>query len=308
MAIVFSDQQKKGNTSMLIQMRAVRRNCLVMLGAAVAALCVSPVALAHTGEFAKFNQCPSTTEGVKKCLDSVTNSGEIVLGSKKTPIEHAVTLQGGVGKENEETHIQPFFAASNGETLSKTPQAVPGGLLGIVPPESSPPLVKLLSKYFFENSLTGVNATLELAKPASEIQLNTFNIDIGSGVALKLPVKVHLENPFLGSKCYVGSSSSPLIWNLTAGVTSPPEPNKSIEGKPGFIEFKEEFRILELSENTLVDNAWSAPGAEGCGGILSFLVNPIINSMIGLPAAAGHNTAVLNNTIWTATVGAVNSH
>ena len=41
-------------------------------------------------------------------------------------------------------------------------------LLGIVPLESSPPLVKLLSKYFFENKIIGVNAMLEFAKPASK--------------------------------------------------------------------------------------------------------------------------------------------
>lgn len=290
---------------MVKQMRAV---WCVLGVAVVAALCIPGAAWAHTGEWARFNQCPSKTEGVFKCLISVTNSGEIVLGNKKTPIEHAVTLQGGFSKENAETHNSTFTAASNGETLTKVAQNVPGGLLGIVPPESSPALVKLLSKFFFENGLTGVSATLELAKPASEIVVNTFNLELGSGTALKLPVKVHLENPFLGSKCYVGSSSSPLIWNLTSGVTSPPGPNTSIEGKPGFVEFKEEFRITELTENTLVENAWSAPAAEGCGGILSFLVDPVIDTMIGLPASSGHNTAILNNTVWLATAVAVNNH
>jgi hypothetical protein len=292
---------------MLLQMRAVRRAWRLVLGAALVALGVPAVASAHTGDFAKFNQCPSTTTGVKHCLYSVTNSGEIVLGNKKTPIVNKVTLQGGYGAENEEG-ISAFFAASNGETLSKTPQPVPGGLLGIVPPESSPPLVKLLSKFFFENGLTGVNATLELAKPASEIQLSNLNLEIGEGTALKLPVKVHLENPFLGSSCYVGSSSSPIIWNLTTGITSPPGPNTPIEGKPGFVELKDNFEIVELTENSLVENAWSAPAATGCGGVISFLVNPIINTMIGLPATAGHNTAILNNTIDSATVGSVNKH
>jgi hypothetical protein len=292
---------------MVLQMRAAGRGFLAVLGAAVVALCVPAVASAHTGDFAKFNQCPSTTTGVVHCLYSVTNSGEIVLGKKTTPIVNKVTLQGGYSEENEEG-FSSFFAASNGETLSKTAQPVPGGLLGIVPPESSPPLVKLLSKYFFENSITGVNATLELAKPASEIKLSNLNLEIGEGTALKLPVKVHLSNPFLGSSCYVGSSSSPIIWNLTTGITSPPGPNKPIEGKPGFITIKDNFEIVELTENTLVENAWSAPAATGCGGILAFLVDPVIDTMLGLPSAAGSNTAILNNTIDSATVGSVNKH
>jgi hypothetical protein len=292
---------------MLKQMKAFRGGCRVVLGAVVVALCVPAAASAHTGEFAKFNFCPSTTTGVFKCLYSVTNSGEIILGKKTTPIVNPVTLQGGYSKENSE-NVSSFFAATNGITLSKTAQPVPGGLLGIVPPESSPPLVKLLSKYFFENGLTGINATLELAKPASEIQISNFNLLVEEGVALKLPVKVHLENPFLGSSCYVGSSGSPIIWNLTTGATAPPGPNTSISGKAGFVTLKENFEIAELTENSLVENAWSTPEATGCGGILSFLVDPVIDGVIGLPAKAGTNTARLNNTIDIATVGSVNKH
>jgi hypothetical protein len=289
----------------------VRRGCLAVLAGVVALLCLPASGLAHSGDFAKFNQCPSTNKEVFKCLYSVTSSGEIILGKKKTPIVNPVTLQGGFSKqEGTEAEGFPsrFFAASNGETLSKTAEPVPGGLLGIVPPESSPPLVKTLSKWFFENSVTGVNATLELAKPASEIRISEFNLELEEGVALKLPVRVHLENPFLGSSCYVGSSSSPLIWNLTTGVTAPPKPNSPISGKAGFLVSKDELEIIEITENKLVENAWSAPEATGCGGIISFLVDPIINSQLGLPAAAGNNTAELNNTLDVATAESVNGH
>lgn len=284
-----------------------RRRCAAF-GVAVAMLCLPAAASAHTGEFAKFNYCPSTTEGVVKCIQALTYGGEIVLGSKKTPIVNQVTLQGGVGKPNAETHISKFYGATNGITLSKTPQPVPGGLLGIVPPESSPPLVKLLSKYFFENSITGVNATLELAAPASEIQLSSFNLLVGEETALKLPVKIHLENPFLGSSCYVGSNSAPIIWNLTTGTTSPPAGHAAMTGKPGFVEVIENEEIVKITENEMVENNWAAPAATGCGGIISFLVNPIIDAQIGLPASAGVSSALLKNNIAQASVGSVNAH
>jgi hypothetical protein len=290
------------------QLDTVKRGFMVALFGALLALGVSSSALAHTGEFSKFNFCPSTNTEVKKCLYSVTVGGEIILGKKTTPIEVPVTLQGGYGKAAAGTHISKFYEATNGITLSKTPQNVPGGLLGIVPPESSPPLVKLLSKFFFENKITGVNATLELAKPASEIEISEFNLTVEEGLALKLPVKVHLENPFLGSSCYVGSSSSPLIWNLTTGETSPPGPNTSIKGSAGQLEGKEEDEIIALLGNELVENAWSAPEATGCGGILSFLVDPVINSILGLPAKAGVNTSILKNNIDVASAAAVNLH
>lgn len=287
---------------MVKQREIVGRGLAGLLFGALAVLVFAASALAHSGDFAKFNFCPSTNAEVRKCLDSVTNGGKITLGKKETPIVNPVTLQGGYGKPNAE-HISKFFEATNGVTLAKVGQNVPGGLLGIVPPESSPPLVKLLSKFFFENSLTKVNAILELAKPASEIQISEFNLLLEEGVALKLPVKVRLENPFLGSKCYVGSSSSPLIWNLTTG-----EVGGGLKGTSGLIELKDEAEIAELTGNELVENNWSAPEANGCGGILSFLVNPIINSMVGLPAKAGENTAVLKNTIAIASAIAVNEH
>ena len=279
----------------------------------VALLCVAALAAvqaasasAHTGEWARFNYCPSTETGVAKCIYSLTTGGEVVLGNKKVPIVNPVTLQGGLSKPT--ANVRTMYAATNGVTLSKTPEPVPGGLLGVVPPESSPWLVKQLSKFFFENSLTGVNATLELAKPASEIQLNEINIAYEEGTALRLPVKVHLENPFLGKECYVGSSSSPLIWNLTTGKSSPPAGIEAVTGFGGEAEFKEEGKIAQINGAKLVENNWSAPKATGCGGILSFLVNPIIDAQIGLPTAAGHNKAVLVTTTDLATNTAVNSH
>lgn len=279
----------------------------------VALLCMTALAgvqatnaLAHTGEWAKFNYCPSTETNVAKCLYSLTTGGEVVLGNKKVPIVNPVTLQGGLSKPT--SGVRSMFAATNGVTLSKTPEAVPGGLLGIVPPESSPWLVKQLSKFFFENGLTGVNATLELAKPASEVKLNELNLESGEGLALELPVKVHLENPFLGKECYVGSSSSPLTWKLTTGKTTPSAGIEPITGSPGLGEFKEEGTLLQINNAKLVENNWSAPKATGCGGILSFLVNPIIDAQIGLPTAAGHNKSILETTNDLATVGAVNLH
>jgi hypothetical protein len=275
-----------------------------LLAVALAALGLAGSAQAKlVGEFTKFAQCPYKTTEVKKCIYSVTESGEVVLGNKVVPITKTVTLQGGAGAVNEEG-FGKFFAASNGITLSKAQQNVPGGLLGIVPEASSPALVKALIKFFLENSLTGVNSTLELAKTASDISISESNLAGEEGVALKMPVKVHLENPFLGKNCFVGSASSPITWNLTTGETKPPAPNKSISGAGGEGEFLESGRIIQIKNNKLVDNAWSAPTASGCGGILSFLVTPIINAQLGT-TTAGHNTAILKGTVTSSAAAAV---
>jgi hypothetical protein len=275
-----------------------------LLALALAALGLTGTAQAKlVGNYTKFAQCPFSNLEVKKCLYSVTESGEVVLGSKKVPIEKQVVLQGGVGAVGED-EFGKFFAATNGVTLSKAPQNVPGGLLGIVPDASSPALVKALIKFFLENSLTGVNSTLELAKAATEIRVSENHLAGEFDTALEMPLKVHLENPFLGKSCFVGSSASPVIWKLTTGETNPPAPNTKIKGSVGTLNFLEEGRILEATGAKLVDNAWSAPKASGCGGILSFLVSPIINAQLGT-TTAGHNTAILNNTIFVGSAAAV---
>lgn len=289
-----------------MRMQRTRALPVALLALALAALGFAGMAQAKlVKEFTKFQYCPWTNTEVKKCLWSLTEGGEVKLGKKTVTITNKVLLQGGYGAPNKETKISKFFGATGGKpTLQPVAQSVPGGLLGIVPDAESPWLVKRLIKFFFENSITGLNSTLELAGSPSLIEISEANMARLEKVALKMPVKVHLENPFLGSKCYVGSDASPITWNLTSGTTSPTAPNKPISGASGLTEAKEEGLIAQLNGNSLVDNNWSAPKATGCGGLLAFLVNPIVNTQLGT-TTAGNNSARLNNTIDIATTAAV---
>jgi hypothetical protein len=292
----------------------LRRKRRRMFGRAVGALVLVSVmsvaaaapafAIEPTGDYAIFKQCPRFS-GVNFCLYAKIESGEVTIGSTTVPLnadkKHPIVLQGGYFRNEEVSPpTETFSGALNGETLSKTPQNVPGGLSGLIncTEITGEGLIEKLArascKTIFENALTGVNATTELAKPASNIGINSDHLLSAEGVALSLPAKVHLENPFLGSECYIGSSSSPVTLNLTTGSTAPPPPNTSIKGKVGGLKFKDEFEIVELANSTLVDNAFSVPTASGCGGIFSFLIDPLINSKLGLPSAAGHNTAIQN--------------
>jgi hypothetical protein len=282
------------------RIRRCRKHTLVAIMASAAPLALASPAFAvehhPKGDFAPFADCPLSNPSVDHCIFALTESGEVAVGKQAVPISATITLQGGVHETGPETLA--FVGAEDGNTLSKTPQKVPGGLAGLVKcNEIANFLERAACELIFENGVTGVNATTELAAPASSIGISTQNLVEQVDTALSLPVKVHLENPFLGGSCYIGSNAHPIALNLTTGTTSPPPPNKPITGKPGVIEFKDEFAIVTLHENSLVDNAFSAPGAEGCGGLFAFLIDPIINAKLGIPAAAGHNTAILNGTL-----------
>ena len=277
-----------------------RHTLMAVLAIAVGLMALAaPSAMATPkGPFAIFADCPLSNSEVTACVVAKSESGEFTVGNANVPIKNTITLQGGI-IENRETGAQKFVGAANGgETLSKTPQPVPGGLLGLVRCyEISNFFARLACEIVFENKLTGVNATTELAGPASSIGINEGNLIIGEGTALSLPLKIKLENPLLGESCYIGSNTNPEVVNFTTGTTSPPPPNKPIKGNPGEGTTEAEGEILVISKNSLVNNSFAAREAEGCGGIFSFLIDPIVNAKLGLPAAAGHNTAILNGTL-----------
>jgi len=279
---------------------------------ALTGLFATAASAAPKGEYAAFYDCPTTNPALVGCLQSRTESGEIKLGKQAVPIISTQILQGGIGEEEGEFGFQKVYAAVDGNTFSKTPQNVPGGLLGLVNCTEIKGEgfiekgLRAACKAIFESGPTAVSATTELAAPASSIGLNE-NFLLGEiGPALTLPVKVKLDNVLLGSECYIGSNSNPIILSLTTGTTAPKAPNKPIKGKLGTLSTRAEARILVVKNNTLVDNNFSAPGTSGCG--IFGLLDGIINGKIGLPSAAGNNTAILNSTIEQTGINAAIEH
>jgi hypothetical protein len=249
---------------------------LAVLGTAAPAMATS---IQH--EFDVFAHCPLGNPTVTICVYSTTTSGEFKIGNSTVPIDKTIVLQGGLAEGS------PFLVDAEGaETLSRTPLQVPGGLLGI----------ELLG------NLTEVTATSEIAGP---VEINVPAFGLRSGAAVVLPMKVKLDNPLLGPSCYVGSDSEPMTPRLTTGTTNPPSGTAPITGSTGTLEFKGAGKISTFANNSLVDNAFPAPGANGCAGILAPVVDLSVDLKEGLPAAAGSNVAKLTGTLEQATTTAV---
>lgn len=270
-------------------MTGVKKN-LVTVGIAVAlAVAVAQTAAAApTGEFAQFAQCEYENTEVTDCIDWSWNTGTLKIGTKTIPIKNPITLQGSYVGEMQ------LLGATNGVTLSKTPQPVPGGLAGVTAPTSWPEWLQKEFNEQIETGFTGVNATVELAGPTKGLTnatLSTENLILEEGVALGLPVKIHLENSILGSNCYLGSNSEPIQLNLTTGTSG------ALNGTLGSIMFNGAFTLVDLTGIRLVDETFTVPSANGCGGIFSTYFDPLVDSIFGTPAGAGENHAVLEGTL-----------
>ena len=272
-----------------MRMRLKQMGLSLAAASAVSLALAASANAAPTGDYAQFAHCPVANPVVVSCLYSEVTSGSFKLGTSTVPINKKIVLQGGF-------FIDPSFNATiidavGADTLSKTGLDVPGGLLGIM--QGSGFTGVLLAAFEAAvHSANGVTATAELVAPA---QINLLNFIIQSGSALTMPVRIHLENPFLGSNCYIGSSTTPVNLTMTTGTTAPPGPNTPISGSTGNTGTSPDGGITQVTNFKLVNNSFSVPAASGCGyWPFVSLITAAVNLKEGLPAASGTNTAIFN--------------
>ncbi|MFJ4124907.1 hypothetical protein ACIP3U_26730 [[Kitasatospora] papulosa] len=246
------------------------------------------------GSWAPFDRCPVdapamlATDGdvdVPLCVTSTSPSGTIKLGNV-TATTGSTNLQFGVVQHPAEGTYTVVPPAAGSIVSGKT--TIPGGLLGIMCP-SNVPVVSAVCGQITNATLNKVTATVESAGTPTEFSLVA---GISSGPIVKLPVKIRLENPLLGSNCYIGSSSNPVL--LRPGNLSAPGISASRFNADGSENPDEGSMIqIALSGAAQGDGQFSVPKASGCGlgGILSWA----IDLKVGLPAAAGSNNLVLND-------------
>ncbi len=272
-----------------------------VLPIALFAVVASASAKEPTGNFAVYKQCPTDNPAVNLCFATSTEGGEFQIGKIAIQFTKRQVLQFG-GIENEETGAETFVDAENGETLVKTPQVVPGGIFGLVKGGRYPGYLRTFCENFPNNSACKVTSTAELVGQST---VSRTDLLFQEGIALGMPLRIHLKNPFLGDRCFVGSATSPLQINFTTATTSPPPPNVPISGAVGELEFTNEFTNIILRHDLVVDNSFSASGAEGCGGPQSLIVDHEIDQKNELPSPAGHNAAKLSGMLFNATADAV---
>lgn len=247
----------------MIQSKTLAR-LLTAAGAALMSLALlAPAAQATNPGYEAFAGCPNKAELVS-CVRVDVTGGHLKMGNKDTPITKTITLTGGIKDGGD------GFQG----TILEAKQKVPGGVIGLTG-------LTWLAEFLGIEALT-LYAVTELAGTPSVITDPVI-----------LPIKVHLINSALGSNCRVGSNASPITLKLTTGTTSPPPPNTPITGKEPEVSFDETTEIIHAKNGEYVDNAFAAPGANGCVltlfGFIPISINGLVNTASALPAAAGTN-------------------
>jgi hypothetical protein len=283
--------------------------CFLALAGPLAMLAGASPALAAvhhpTGDYAPFAGCPLSNPQTDVCFFAQAEGGELRIGRRAIPLTETITIQGGI-HEDRSGGRQEFIGAEGGETLSKAPQTIPGGPFEIAAPRSLPGYVRAIFDEFIAREATDLTATTEFAGSPSAVQIDTQDLVEAKGGGLSLPVKIKLSSPLLGEGCYIGSDAHPVLVPLTTGTTARSSSSRpSITGKPGHAHFKDEYNLVTLDEDSLVNDSFPAPRARSCGGMLAFLVEPAINATLSLPVAAGGNEAILSGTLQTANAPAV---
>jgi hypothetical protein len=228
---------------------------------------------------------------VASCVVADSPSGSITIGSSTTPTGDA-NLQFGLFQNNGGSVSTFTPVPPPGGALVAAPAQVPGGLLGIMCPSNIPIVSSLCQQALNNNLLNAVTAVVQPAGAPSNLNI-VAQFQVGKPI-IRLPVKLQLQNPLLGSSCYLGSDSSPIVLrptNLTAPTFGPGELFDA-NGTPDPTNGVLQSLILNGTQG---DNTFSVPGASGCGGLLSLVVDAAINLKLGLPSPKGKNHLVLNN-------------
>ncbi|MEU7120258.1 hypothetical protein [Streptomyces zaomyceticus] len=248
------------------------------------------------GSWAPSNRCPVDAAGMlasdgldtsPQCVVSYSVSGSIKLGNTTVPTG-STNLQIGVVQNPDGTST---VAAPAGGALIAAPATVPGGLLGLMCP-SDIPFISDICRQLTDAKLNKITATMEsVGTPSDFDQIAGVLTD---KPIVSIPVRIRLENPFLGGNCYIGTKANPIILR-PSNLTSPDFGVERFNGD-GSPNEEGDMSRLNILGSTQSDKTFAVPGASGCGLGWFGLIDAAVNLKTGLPSAAGRNSLTLNNT------------
>ncbi len=241
------------------------------------------------GIYAPFTNCPLHDPEMRLaapgfamgCIKSITASGSFTINGLPVQITHPVIVQFGTYSNLDDSGNQVFHVVppQDGDELVTEPEVIPGGLLLLLCSSTDPRLAKLCQTAMTTGH-TDLSVEVQLAGPIT-------NFSPLAESPFTLPIKIKLENPLLGGKCYIGSDDDPIVLNPVFN----PVGTLGFASDPGPVRFPN-VTVLSITGSTLTDDVFSVPGATGCGP--GGIVDAAINGTLGLPSPSGNNHLVLS--------------
>lgn len=227
-----------------------------------------------------------TSKGEREGLEAagrVDLPSEFTAGKITVKISLPILLRGGF-EENENTGLDKWVAPRGVPTIQPVAQPGPALPKGVDTALLSGTELERYNYYVKDAKQTKTTATVELAGPASELEVNSGALLEEAGTAFSFPVKVKLSNAFLGEECYVGSNEHPITVNFTSGTSG------ELKGKTGTVTFPTQGYLIEIRNSTIVSSDFASPGVEGCG--VDGGADAAVNAALGLPAATGNSSVI----------------
>jgi hypothetical protein len=221
-----------------------------------------------------FSECPigagifppsSGNSRVDICVYGVAQEGTIDIGGLDTTFAGPGVVQGGSGLLGrgltwaDAVDGQSYTAPK--QLLAMSVENLIGNPSGITPPPNS--------QVWVESAQAGQMA---------------FGLANG-GIVTQVPLSFHLVNSLLGGNCYVGTTSDPIVLNLTTGTSG------ALTGSLGIADPYGNFAGgLYTVDTEVVDNQFTVPAATGCGpgGVWDSAITALEGSN-----TPGSNTAIL---------------
>ena len=120
-----------------------------------------------------------------------------------------------------------------------------------------------------------------------------------------LPVKIKLSNAFLGESCYIGSNAQPDIVVAHDRQDATPQAKQADQRKSQSSKVQGRLQPDHDQEKLAREQYVRGAASQGLRRETLARVDRAVDAELGLPAAAGHNTAILDGTLKDANAPAV---
>jgi hypothetical protein len=253
------------------------------------------------------------------CVSGVVSSGSLKVGALESPLGSGLDLQAAIVGGPSGPRLVPGSVSvpGSGFAIPIGPPKVPNVVRpeAHVPPAPSPPPRRHRHRKRHRHKRHGHRQKghhrhghrAALSDPSQEIQVAVEpagepTVGFAGGIAdplevlellasgqipfeVQVPLKIHITGPGLGTDCYIGSDSAPIVLApqivaLPSGFHLAPDPNGFLTG------------VVTVTGIGIEDSSFAVPGAQGCGPEGNF--DQVVDNMAGLPAAPGASKLVLN--------------